>query len=69
MSIDPDILEIQNFLNLTLKVQGESEMTMMLHNYVSRQFHITLNGINPSSGSRDMVSTKSGPSTASFDKF
>ena len=38
-------------------------------NYRSRQFHITSNGINPSSGSRDMTSTKSCPSAASFDKF
>ena len=29
MSIDPSIPEIQNFLNLTLKIQGEGEMTMM----------------------------------------
>ena len=28
----------------------------MLHNYRSRQFHITLNGINPSSGFKDMPS-------------
>ena len=41
----------------------------MLHNYSSRQFHITSNGINPSSGFRDMISTKSGPSAASFDTF
>ena len=44
-------------------------MTMMLHNYRSRQSHRTLNGINPSSGFRDMGSAKSGPSAAWFDKF
>ena len=44
-------------------------MTMMLHNYRSRQFHRTLNGINPPRGFRDMGSTKSGPSAAWFDKF
>ena len=57
------------FLNLTRKIQGEGEMTMMLHNQMSRQFNIASNGINPSSGFRDMASTKSGPSAASFDKF
>ena len=30
---------------------------MLLHNYRSRQFHRTLNGINPSSGFRDIGST------------
>ena len=40
-----------------------------LHNYRSRQFHRTRNGINPSSGFRDMGSAKSDPSAASFDKF
>ena len=35
---------------------------MMLHNYRSRQFRRTWNGINPSSGFRDMGSAKSGPS-------
>ena len=69
MSIGPSIPEIQNFQNLTLKIQGEDEMTMMLHNYRSRQFHITSNGINPSSGFRDMASTNSGPSVGSFDKI
>ena len=44
-------------------------MTLMLHNYRSRQFHRTSNGINPSSGSKDMGSTKSGPSAAWFDMF
>ena len=44
-------------------------MTLMLHNYRSRQFHRTSNGINPSSGSKDMGSAKSGPSAAWFDKF
>ena len=69
MSIDPSIHEIQNFLNLTFKTLGHDEMTMMLHNYRSRQFHITSNGIHLSSGFREMASTKSGPSAASFDKF
>ena len=36
---------------------------------LSRQFHRTSNGINPSSGFKDMGSTKSGPSGAWFDKF
>ena len=44
-------------------------MTMMLHNYRSRQFHRTSNGINPSRGFRDMGSAKCGPSAAWFDKF
>ena len=55
--------------NLTLKIQGQGQMTMMLHNYRSRQFLRTLNGINPSSSFRDMGSTKSGPSAVWFDKF
>ena len=69
MSIGPPIPEIQHFQNLTLKIKGQGQMTLMLHNYRSRQFHRTLNGINPSSGSKDMGSTKSGPSAAWFDKF
>ena len=44
-------------------------MTMMLHNYGSRQFHRTPICINPSSGFRDMDSAKSGPSDAWIDKF
>ena len=69
MSIGPSIPEIQHFQYLTLKIQGQGQMTMMLHNYRSRQFHKTSNGINPSSGFIDMGSAKSGPSAASFDKF
>ena len=34
---------------------------MTVHNYRSRQRHETLNGINPSTGFRDMRSAKSGP--------
>ena len=34
---------------------------MTVHNYRSRQVHKTLNGVNPSSGFRDMRSAKSGP--------
>ena len=34
---------------------------MTVHNYRSRQVHETLNGVNPSSGFRDMRSSKSGP--------
>ena len=33
---------------------------MTVHNYRSRQVHETLNGVNPSSGFRDMWSAKSG---------
>ena len=69
MSIGPSIPEIQHFQNLTLKIQGQGQMTMMLHNYRSRQFHRTSNGINPSSGLKDMGSAKSVPSAAWFDKF
>ena len=69
MSIGPPIPELQHFKNLTLKIQGQGQMTMMLHNYRSRQFDRTSNGINPSSGFRDMASTKSGPSAASFQVF
>ena len=60
---------IQHFQNLTLKIQGQCQMTMMLHNHRSRPFHRTSNGINPSSGFRDMGSAKSGSSAAWFDKF
>ena len=69
MSIGHVIPEIQLFQNLTFKTQGQGQMTMMLHNYRSRQFHRTSNGTNPSSGFRDMGSAKSGPSAAWFDKF
>ena len=34
---------------------------MTVHNYRSIQVHETLNGVNPSSGFRDMRSAKSGP--------
>ena len=34
---------------------------MAVHNYRSRQVHETLNGVNPSSGFRDMRSAKSRP--------
>ena len=60
---------IQNFQNLTLKIHGQGQMTMMVHNYRSRQFHRTSNDINPSSGFREMGSAKSGPSAAWFDQF
>ena len=69
MSIGPPISKIQYFQNLTLKIKGQGQMTMMLYNYRSRQFHRTSNGTDPSRGFRDMGSTKSGPSAASFDKF
>ena len=36
------------------------KMTMVLHNFRCRQFHRTSNKENPSSGFRDMSSTKSG---------
>ena len=54
---------------LILKIQGQGQMTVMLHNYRSRQFYKTSNGIYPSSGFRDMGSAKSGPSAAWFDKL
>ena len=57
------------FHNLTLKIKGQGQKTMMLHNYRSTQFHRTSNGINPSIGFRDMCSAMSGPSAASFYKF
>ena len=57
----PSISEIQHFQNLTLKIKGQGQMTLMLHNYRSRKVHETLNGVNLSSGFRDMRSAKSGP--------
>ena len=56
------------FQNSSLKMQVEGKMTMMMYTYRSRQFHITSNGINPSSRFSDMASTKSGPSAAPCDK-
>ena len=56
MSIGHPIPEIQHFQNLTLKIQGQGQMTMVLLNYRSRQFHRTSNGRNPSSGFIDMGS-------------
>ena len=55
MSIGQPIPEIQLFQNLTLEIQGQGERTLVLHNYGSRQFHITWNGINPSSAFSDMA--------------
>ena len=69
MSIGPPIPEIQYFQNLTLKIKVQGQMTMMLHNYRSRQSHRTLNGTDPSRDFRDIGSAKSGPSAAWFDKF
>ena len=57
------------FSKFHLEIQGQGQMTIMLHNYRSRKFHRTSNGINPFSGFRDMGSAKSGPSAALFDKF
>ena len=62
-------LSYDYFQNLTLKIKGQGQMTLMLHNYRSTQFHRTSNGIHPSSGSKDMGSAKSGPSAAWFDKL
>ena len=52
----PSIPEIQHFQILTLKIQGQGRMTMILYNYMSRQFYRALNGENPSNGYRDMGS-------------
>ena len=43
-------------------------MTMMLHNYSSRQFHSTQNGMNSSSGFRDMGSASLTKVLPLFDK-
>ena len=51
------------------KFDLENSRSRSNDNYRSRQSHRTLNGINPSSGFRDMGSAKSGPSAAWFDKF
>ena len=42
---------------------------MTLHNYRSRQVHEILNGVNPSSGYREMRSAMSGHICGKFDKF
>ena len=57
------------FSKFDLENPGQSQMTMMLHNCMYRQFHRTSNGKNPSSSFRDMGSAKSGPSAAWFHKF
>ena len=57
------------FPKFDLKNPRSRSNNMMLHNYRSRQFHRTWNGINPSSGFRDMGSATSGPSAACFDNF
>ena len=69
MSIGPPIPVMQLFKNLTLKIQSQGHMSLMLHNYRPGQFHRTSNGVNPSSGFRDMCSTSLDPSAAWFDKF
>ena len=40
---------------------ANGQITMIVHNYRSRQLHETLNGVNPSSRFRDLCSAKSGP--------
>ena len=69
MSIRHPIPELWLFQNLTLIWQvfgrwanpcgANGQITMTVHNYRSRQVHETLNGVNPSSGFRDMRSAKS----------
>ena len=59
----------QAFSKFDLENPGSRSMTMMLHNYMSRQFHRTSNTINPFSRFRDMGFAKSGPSAAWFDMF
>ena len=67
MSIGPPIPDTA-FSKFDLENLGSRLMTMMLHNYMARQFHRTSNGINPSSLFRDMGSAKSGQSAVWFDK-
>ena len=50
MSIGPPIPGIQHFLNLTLKIQGQGQMTMMLHNY--RDMGSTKSGPSAAIGSK-----------------
>ena len=69
MSFGPPIPEIQHFQKLTLKIQGQGQMAIMLHNYRSKKIHKTSNGMNPASGFGDMSSAKSGTSAAWIDKF
>ena len=62
MSIGPPIPEIKHFQNLTLKIQGQGQMTWCCTTTgLDKIFHRTLNGINPSSSFSDMRSAKSGP--------
>ena len=52
--------QIWQFFSPWLSSYGANgQMTMILHNFRSRQFVKTSNGINPSSGFRDMCSSKS----------
>ena len=48
-----------SFSKFDLENQNSGQMTLMLHNYRSGQFHRTSNAINPSSGFKDMGSAKS----------
>ena len=50
MPIGPPTLEIHYFQSLTLKIQSQGLMTMMLHNNRSRKFNRASNGGNASSG-------------------
>ena len=52
------IFKIWPWKSRVMKIKGQGQMTMMLHNYKSRQFHRTSNGINLSSGFKDMGSAK-----------
>ena len=68
-SFGPPIPDRKHFQNLTLKIQCQSQMTMMLNNCSFRQLHRTSKGIYSSSGFRDMGSAMYGPSVAWFEKF
>ena len=47
----------------------DTKITMTVHKYKSRQVHKTLNGLNPSSGFRDLCSTKSGSNLCQIWQF
>ena len=53
--------DLTSFWPMGKPIWGKWAITMAVHNYRSRQVHETLNGVNPSSGFRDMRSAKSGP--------
>ena len=56
----PLVPDLTSFWSMGKPYRANGQMIMELHNYRSRPFHRTSNGVNPSIGFRDMGSEKSG---------